>query len=104
MKFDWSSYTGSFFDIATTEEKFLMAFDDRVLRMDFTLQGEYIEHERAIYTFLDLIGDLGGVHDLIVLFFSVFMSSISEHSFVSKAIGLLYLVKTKREDIFKQPL
>ena len=75
-----------------------------MFKMMFSMVGEVQEHERSIYTIMDLIGDLGGVHDLIVLFFSFFMSGISEHSFVSKALGILYLVKTTKPDLFQKPV
>ena len=67
----------------------------------FTLSSEVIEHERCIYTFMNLIGDLGGVHDLFVVFISLFMSPISEHFFISKVLGKLFLVKTSKTNLFK---
>ena len=69
----------------------------------YTFSGEVIEHDRSIYTFMDLIGDLGGVNDLIVLFVSIFMGSISEHSFFSKIMGKLYLVRSVKNTIFSNP-
>ena len=52
---------------------------------------------------MDLIGDLGGVHDLFVVFISLFMSSISEHFFIFKVIGKLYLIKTAKTNLFNHP-
>ena len=69
----------------------------------YTFSGEVIEHERSIYTFMDLIGDLGGVNDLIVLFVSIFMGSISQISFFTKIMGKLYLVKSTEHNIFSNP-
>ena len=70
------------------------------LQINFMISSEVIEHERSVYTFMDLIGDLGGVHDLIVFFVSFFMGSISEYSFIIKAMNLLYQVKTAEIGIF----
>ena len=52
---------------------------------------------------MDLIGDLGGVNDLIVLFVSIFMGSISQISFLTKIMGKLYLVKSVENNIFSNP-
>ena len=69
----------------------------------YGFSGEVIEHERSIYTLMDLIGDLGGVNDLIVLFVSIFMGSISQISFLTKIMGKLYLVKSVENNIFSNP-
>ena len=52
---------------------------------------------------MDLVGDLGGVNDLFIVFISLFMSSLSEHFFVSKVIGKLYLAKTAQTNLFDHP-
>jgi len=49
---------------------------------------------RSVYGLLDLIGDLGGVSDLIIKFLGIFMLPISNFSFVFKALENLYLVKS----------
>ena len=51
---------------------------------------------------MDLIGDLGGVHDLIVFFLSLFLSPVSEFSFISKILSKMYLVRTTSQ-FFKHP-
>jgi len=43
-------------------------------------------HERMIYGFLDLLGTLGGVVEIITLFFGIFLNPISEFAFKIKAI------------------
>ena len=55
-----------------------------------------ILHERNVYGFLDLLGDLGGVLEIVLLAFGVFLSGISEFQFNIKSIQKLYKAKTKQ--------
>jgi len=57
-------------------------------------------HVREAYNLMDLIGDLGGVLELMALLFSFIISPISEFSFFLKALEKLYLVKTKDNNFF----
>ena len=50
---------------------------------------------------LDLLGDLGGVVEIIMLISQMLLSGSSEHSFVLKAIEKLYYVKSGDEDMFR---
>ena len=59
-----------------------------------------MNHERKIYTLIDILGDLGGVVQIIVLFFGVFLNPIAEHSFVMKATKRLFTAKTKDDNLF----
>jgi hypothetical protein len=45
-----------------------------------------------------LVGDLGGVSELLIKLFSVFMGSIAYISFVFEAIEDIYLLKFKQGD------
>ena len=55
--------------------------------------NQKISHSRAIYSFLDLLGDLGGVTEIILLVFGGILFPISYHSYVTKAINRLYFAK-----------
>ena len=50
-----------------------------------------------------MIGDLGGVFEILVLIFGFFVNPISEHSFTMKALEKLYLAKTKQTDLLQKP-
>lgn len=52
--------------------------------------------ERKIYSLLDLLGDMGGIMDIIIQVLGVFMFPLSEFSFILKALEKLYLVSIKR--------
>ena len=51
---------------------------------------------------LDLFGDLGGILELFIVFTSVLVSPFSEHSFLTKAIKYLFLIRTNENGLFKQ--
>ena len=60
-----------------------------------------IEHERSIYTFMDMIGDLGGVQEILIMMFGLLLFPFSEYSFVLKFMSKMYLVKTSKLNIFQ---
>ena len=49
---------------------------------------------------MDLLGDLGGVLEIVLLSFGLFINSISAHSFYTNSISMLYMVNTKDEKLF----
>ena len=49
-----------------------------------------------------MIGDLGGVYELFILIFAVFLSPWSDLMFHLKAIEKLYTVQTKQIEIYKK--
>ena len=65
------------------------------------LFSEKIIHERKVYGWLDLIGDLGGVTEIIGLIFGFFLLPVSYHSFIMKATQNLFYARTKDDNIFR---
>ena len=57
-------------------------------------------HRREVYNVLSLIGDIGGVLEMVMLLFIFFMTPISEYSFNMKAIQNLYLARSKVSSLF----
>lgn len=57
------------------------------------------EHSRYIYTFLDLLGDLGGIHDIAIALIGIFVLPMSNFSYILKILEKLYLVKTDDESL-----
>ena len=57
-------------------------------------------YERKIYGFLDLLSDLGGVLEVVLLAFGFFVTSVSEHSFYTNAISALYMANTSNPKLF----
>ena len=59
-----------------------------------------MQHERQVYDILTLLGDLGGVIEIICLITAFFLGRWNEHSFIIKAIQKLYLARTKDDNLF----
>ena len=53
-----------------------------------------IEHKRSIYSFFDLLGDLGGVMDIFFAVFGTILAPIAYQSFILKGLQNLFLAKT----------
>ena len=49
---------------------------------------------------MDLLGDLGGVTEVIMIIFGFILYPISEHSYTLKAIKRLYLARTNKNGLF----
>jgi hypothetical protein len=58
-----------------------------------------ILHERKVYDFLDLIGDIGGVFEICSEIFGFFILPISYHSFIIKALKKMFLVKSREPSL-----
>ena len=63
-------------------------------------QSESIKHVRVVYDLLMVLGDLGGVTEVIMICFGFFLYPISEHSFYLQAIKKLFLARTRNESLF----
>ena len=59
-----------------------------------------IAHKRVRYGIFDLLGDLGGVLEVIMIIFGIFLYPVSEHGFVMKAANKLFFARTNRNDVF----
>ena len=68
---------------------------DEIFTSTYMLDNTKVGHFREVYTFYDLMGDLGGIQGLIVSFWGFFLFAWSEFSFNIKALQSLYLVKSK---------
>jgi len=69
---------------------------------DVILMAEEIKHQRQIYGALDLLGDLGGVYEIIIIVLSVYLLPISKHSFTLKATKKLFRGRTRDPNLFKK--
>ena len=58
------------------------------------MDPEGTESDRMVYAMLDLMGDLGGALEIIIVVFGLIFYPISEYSFTMKALKKLYLAKT----------
>ena len=61
--------------------------------------NEKVLQARAIYNLFDLLGDLGGVTEVIMIVFGFFLFPISEHSFVMDAAKKFFMARTSDEQL-----
>ena len=61
-----------------------------------------VSENRSVYGWLDVLGDLGGVMEIILLAFGFFLYPFSEHSFILNAANSLFYASTKLEGVFKE--
>ena len=66
-----------------------------ILQVQINLSPEYQVDERDVYTFFDLIGDIGGVIDILVAVSAYVFIQLSDFSFTLKFLEKLFIAKTK---------
>ena len=64
------------------------------------MNNESVKYVRQVYGIFDLLGDLGGVTEVIMISFGIFLYSISEHSFHMTAIKKLFYARTSDTSMF----
>lgn len=52
---------------------------------------------------MDLLGDLGGVVEVLTILFGIFLFPISEFSFILEASQKLFYARSTDKSLFKQP-
>ena len=55
-----------------------------------------------MYNILDVLGDLGGIVEIIMIIFGFLLYPVSEHSFYLRASRMLFFARTKEEKIFEK--
>ena len=98
------TYSGTFFQLHSSILNHRLASTDpgKLLQVTVFLKGSVISHNRVVFNFFDLIGELGGVIEVFILFFGFFIFPVARHLFVLKAIKLLFYARTKDESLFLQ--
>ena len=67
---------------------------------DLYLQPEAVFHFRKVYGLLDLLGDLGGVTEVLAIGFGLCLLPVSEHLFILGATKQLFLANTEDDSLF----
>lgn len=58
-------------------------------------------HSRTVYGVIDLLGDLGGVLEVIMVFTGAIFLPLSEHHFILQAAKRMFIARTKDPTIFQ---
>lgn len=104
MKFGQIAHEGTFYQIGKliNRPEHIDKNDGVLMKNIGYLQAEEISHTRKIYCLIDLLGDLGGVTEVIMLMFGFFLYPISEHSYITRATQRLYLARTQDGKLFEK--
>ena len=64
------------------------------------LNEEGVNYTREVYHILDVLSDLGGIIEVIMIIFGFILFPISEHSFYLKAARMLFFARSKDQNMF----
>ena len=67
-----------------------------------SIDSTFFTHKRKIYDIVALLGDLGGVTEVITLAMGLFLFPISESSYNMMSTKRMFLARTKDENLFDE--
>ena len=70
------------------------------LKRNIYIGSSSITYVRKVYSITDIARDVGGVANVLLVFFSTFMAPFSYFSFITKAISHFYYAKTDEKNLF----
>ena len=71
-----------------------------IYNTDIYLSPANVKYYRKTYDLLDLLGDIGGVTEVVMITFGFMLLPISEHSFTLRAAKRLFLARTDDPEMF----
>lgn len=103
MQLGQYTYTGYFYDIGNhVTRNRRRSIDKLALYQCYVyLMKEQVKHTRAVYGLIDLLGDLGGVTEIIMILFGFILFQVSEHSFTIQATKKLFYASTSDDKLFE---
>ena len=66
-----------------------------LLTFMYSLNNQEVYHERQVFTVTDLLGNIGGILDILLLIAKLLISPYASLSFMNTFISKLYTIKTK---------
>ena len=66
-----------------------------------TLDNSAQSHVRIVYSFMELLGDIAGIWELVKSFIGILFFKISAISFYISAMKKLFLVKSRKRNLFE---
>jgi hypothetical protein len=108
LKLFWPDTEGEFYNVENFEQsqfnrkysEHVTGFTDSLFKFTLSLSTASIENSREIYSLLDLLGDLGGVTDVLIFIIGIFIFPISQHSFTMRYLQKMFLVRTSQSNLF----
>ena len=87
---------GSIFDRPQYKDK-----DSNMLyKTEYFLMNHQVDHVRSAYDIVTLLGDIGGVIEIVMVVSALILSPYSEFIYLTKALKKLYLARTKKKNLF----
>lgn len=109
MEDDWFqigqiSKNGSYFNVKDTLlwRKFAQSQNLLLLEHTLFLCSAHITHKRKIYDIVALLGDLGGVTEVITLVLGCLLFRISKSSYNMMSTKRMFLARTKDDELFDE--
>ena len=106
FQFGQETHNREFYDVKNTLKRPFSILSDQekvtLTSAKLIFSAEALKHERRIYAFFDLIGDLGGVLEIATLIFGCILVPIAEHAFIKAAAKTFFIARTSDESLFKQ--
>ena len=91
----------NFFQVVNTKEQVELETKGELASIYFRFDPQYDIYERRIYSFGELLGQIGGLFQIILMVGIVIVSIFSDRLFVSSIIKKIYQIDETRENIIK---
>ena len=102
----FNTYLDQFFDISKTVNQKMIITTRGDMGMLYSsinlLHHEQSQHRRNIYNIFDVLGDVGGVLEVITFVFGIILLPVSYHSFILKASSKFFMARTRNDNLFRQ--
>jgi hypothetical protein len=89
LKTPWPTYEGEFYDMGdfiSQVNPTTNVYRDRFFQLRVGSHDSFYIHNREVYDLLDLLGDTGGVLEVVLSVIAIMVAPIAHFSFVMKAM------------------
>ena len=86
---------------ANRDEQWTSDTRDILCRYNFYVSNLQKTHSRTVYGFIDLLGDLGGVLEVIMVVMGAILYPIAEHHYTLQAAKRIFMARTSDPKLFK---
>lgn len=94
------TYDGDYYSVGKQLNRPNVYTNGKIYASNIYLHGEQFTLSREVYNCFGLLGDLGGVTEVIMIVFGFIFYPISEHSYILTASQKLFFAKTSDDEVF----
>jgi hypothetical protein len=97
-----SGMDSSFYHVSSvkTDWNIGQRYPNRVFQTVYWIDPQVLKHERHIDNIVNMLEQLGGFLEILMVTFALFLVPISEFSFTLSAIGKILLIRTGDKNLF----